>query len=161
VPVDDFVRRVSDVLTRADTLFGSGSGDAPAGASAQQLADAADAVRRNAGPDMAGSAVAGYSAFAQERASALAQLANTDEAFNQALEQAATAENTAAAASRSTVAAAAQHSHLLSTDGHTPAGHRSLIGALQSEVGRQQELVRRHHEQALELAEQVRQLPYG
>lgn len=154
----DFAHRVSDTLARADSLFGSAR--APAELFTRQLADAADALRRNAAPDMSGLAATGYSAFADERASALARLADADAALNQIIHTAAGAERAASAASRSTVAGAADHIEKLGPTAQSPAGQRALIAALHSEVGRQQDLVRRHQQQAAELAEQLRLLAY-
>jgi peptidoglycan DL-endopeptidase CwlO len=155
VSVDDFVHQVNEALSRADSLFGSASPDG--GLAADQLADAVDTLWRSTAPDMAGAAVAGYRTFAQQRASALGRLASADAALNRALQAAASAENTAAATSRSTVATAAAHVDGLA---NTPGGQRALIAALHSEVERQQDLVRRHQQQAVELSEQVRLLSY-
>ena len=160
VPLDDFARHVSEVLTRADTLFRSAPLDAPVAASAAQLADAAEMLRRNVAPQMAGSAVSGYTAFAQGRASRLARLADSDMQLDHLLQQAAISESTAATASRLTVSAADGYAgKLLQTDAATT-GQRPLIAALHSQVARQREIVRRHQEQAGELAAQVRLLSY-
>jgi hypothetical protein len=158
VPVDDFVRRVSDTLARSDSLFGSA--DAPEALSARALTDAADALRRNAAPDMSGLAATGYNAFADQRASALARLADSDTTLSQIIHDAASAENTASAASHSRVAGTGNHVENLGTSAQTPGGQRALIAALQAELGRQQDLVRRHQQRAAELAEQLRLLSY-
>lgn len=167
--VDDFLRRVSDTLSRADSLFGSASDaplaqraeeNVPNGLSARQLSDAAEALRRNAAAEMSGLAATGYNAFAGERASALARLADTDSELNQIIHNAASAETTAAAASRSAVAGWAKHADNQGAAARSPAGQRALIAALRAELGRQQELVRRHQQQAAALAEQLRLLSY-
>lgn len=157
MPVD-VVRRVSDTLARADALFGSASADAVL--PAQLLTDAADALRSTAALDMSGLAATGYGAFAVERASTLARLADTDAAVNHIIDTAASAENTAAAASRSTVTAAAEYVDNLPPVAQSPGGQRALIAALQLQVGHLQDLVRRHQHQAAELAEQLRGLSY-
>lgn len=158
MPVDDFVPRVYDVLARADSLFGSASTDA--GLPGGKLTDAADALRHIGAPDMSGSAVVGYRSFAEQRASSLARLAEVDTALTHIIRDAASAENTAAAASRSTVDAAGQHMGRLTPAADTPGGRRALMAALHSEVGHQQDLVRRHQHRATELAEQLRLLTY-
>ena len=152
------MRRAGEALTRADSLFGSASADA--GIFPDRLIAAADALRRGAAPDMSGSAVAGYHTFAQKRASALARLADVDAALNRVLHDAATAENTAAAASRSTVAAAAAYTDGPASAAATPGGQRALVEALNSHVRHQQDLVARHRQRAVELAQQVRILSY-
>jgi hypothetical protein len=156
--VDDFVRRVSEALHRADSLFGS----APAGDRIfpNRLTDAAEVLRRSAAPDMSGSAVAGYHAFAQTRASALARLADVDGVLHRVLRDAASAENTAAAASRSTVAAVAAHADGSTPAGSTPRRQQALVKALHFQVGRQQDLVARHQQRAIELAGLARALSY-
>jgi hypothetical protein len=153
---DDIQRRAGDVLTRADSLFGSAGTATPAGDSARQLSEAADSLRRAAAPDMAGAAVAGYSAFAHEQASALGRLADTDDALNRVLCNAGAAENSAAAASSSAVTAATTRPR----DAENATARRALIAALQSEIAREQDLVRKHQQRAMELAEQVRLLSY-
>lgn len=158
VPVDDVARRVNETLTRADSLFGSASADTSL--KPQQLTDAADALRRSAASDTSGLAATGYTTRAQEQASTLAGLATSDTAFNHILQTAASAENTAAAASRSTVASAAEHTGNRAPAADSPGGQRALIAGLHSKVSRQQELVLRHQQQANELAEQVRQVLY-
>jgi hypothetical protein len=157
---NDIQQRVGEVLARADSLFGSATTAASAGESAQQLADAAEALRRNAAPDMAGAAVSGYSAFAHDQASALGRLADTDDALNRVLQDAASAENTAAAASHSAVITAAQTPDGLPARAGEVTARRALIAVLQSELAREQDLVRKHQQRALELAEQVRLLSY-
>ena len=117
-------------------------------------------LRRSAAPDMSGSAVAGYQAFAQKQASALAKLADLDAALHRVLHDAANAENTAAAASRSTVAATGAYADGPAPAAATPGGQRALVKALHFHVGRQQDLVARHQQRAARLAEQVRVLSY-
>ena len=158
VSVDEFVRHVHEALTRADSLFGSAPADG--GLVPHQLADAAEVLRHDAAADMTGAAVAGYRTFAQDLASSLDRLADADAALNRTLQDAASAENAAAVESRSTVAAAATHVDGLASTAATPGGQRALIMALHSEVGRQQNLVRRHQQQAVELGEQMRLLSY-
>ena len=159
VPLDDFARHVSEVLTRADSLFGSAPVDAPVAGSAAELTDAAELLRRSAAPEMSGSAVAGYTAFAQGRASRLARLADTETQLDRLLQQAAISESTAAAASRLTVSAADGYAgRLVQTNAAT--GERPLIAALHSQVARQREIVHRHQEKAGELAAQARLLSY-
>jgi hypothetical protein len=160
VPLNDFVRHVNDVLARANTLFGSVGLVAPAAASAQRLSDAADAVRRVVAPDMAGAAVAGYRDYAHQKATALERLADADATLNGVLQDAAEAENAAAAASTSTASSAAAHTQHLRPETSGPTGERAVIAALHSEVERQQDLVRRHQQRAIVLAEQVRSVAY-
>ena len=156
--VDDFVHRANEALARADSLFGSASPESAL--AADRLVDAAEVLRGDAEPDMSGSAVAGYRTFADARAAALHHLAGTDAALNRVLQDAAAAENAAAATSRSTVAAAAAHADGLAGTAATAGGQRALVAALHSELGRQQELVRRHQQQATGLTEQVQALSY-
>jgi hypothetical protein len=160
VPLNDFVRHVNDVLARANTLFGSVSIAAPAAASAQRLSHAADAVRRVVAPDMTGAAVAGYRDFAQQKASALERLADADTTLNGVLQDAAEAENAAASASSSATATAASHTQHLRPETSGPTSQRAVIAALHSEIERQQQLVRRHQQRAIALAEQVRLVAY-
>ena len=152
------MRRAGEALARADSLFGS----APVGDRIfpNRLINAAKMLRRSAAPDMSGSTVAGYNAFAQKRASALAQLADPDAALHRVLHDAAHAENTAAAASRSTVAAAGAFANGPAPAEATPGGQRALVEALNSHVRHQQDLVARHRQRAVELAQQVRILSY-
>ena len=158
VPVDDVVRRVNETLTRADSLFGSASVDTSL--NPQLLTDAADALRRSAASDMSGLAATGYGTLAQQQASALAGLASSDTAFGDILQSAASAENTAAATSRSTVASASEYTDNRTPAAESPGGQRALIAGLHSTVSRQRELVQRHQQQASELAEQLRLLSY-
>jgi hypothetical protein len=160
VPLNDFVRHVNDVLARANTLFGSVGFAAPAAASAERLSRAADALRREIAPDMAGAALAGYRDFAQQKAASLERLADADATLNGVLHDAAESENAAAAASHSTAATAAAHAQHVRPEASGPTAQRAVISALQSEVERQQDLVRRHHQHAVALAEQVRSVAY-
>lgn len=160
MPLDEFARHVGDVLARAHTLFGSAGTSSPAADAAHRLSGAAETARRVAAPDMAGAAVTGYSAFAHQKADALAHLAEADTALGGVLQDAAHAENTAAAASRSIVSSAATHSESLADDTGKAARHRALVAALRSEVRGQQDLVRRHQEHANELSERVRLVSY-
>jgi hypothetical protein len=160
VPVEDFVEQVRGVLARADSLFGSATAESPIAHSQAQLARAAEAVRATTGTDMSGSAIAGYSAFAQQRASALTRLADTEAALHGVLQDAAGAETSAAAASRSNLDAAASHADNLSGTSDSAAGERALMVAMHDEIGRQQDLVRRHQQHAVALAERVGQLTY-
>jgi uncharacterized protein YukE len=161
VPLNDFVRHVNDVLARANTLFGAVSITAPATGSAQGLSHAADAVRREIAPDMAGAAVAGYRDFAQQKASALERLADADATLSGVLQDAAEAENAAASASSSATASAVSHTRHLHPDTSGSTSQCAVIAALQSEIARQQELVRRHQRRASALAEQVRSVAYS
>ena len=158
VPVDDVVRRVNETLTRADSLFGSASVDTSL--NPQLLTAAADALRRSVVSDMSGLAATGYDTLAQQQASTLAGLATTDTAFNDILQSAASAENTAAATSRSTVASATEYADSRTPATESPGGQRALIAGLHSTVSRQRELVQRHQKQATEFAEQLRLLSY-
>ena len=154
--LDHYVQRAQAALTRADSLFGSASADG--GLAADRLEDAAATLRAEVAADMSGSAIAGYRTFAEDRAGALQRLARTDAALNRVLHDAAAAENAAASASRSTVAAAT--AHVERSADPAPGAQRALVAALQSEVGRQQELVNSHQQQAGRLSEQLRQLSY-
>lgn len=154
--LDDYVHRARAALEHADSLFGSAPTDG--GLPAERLEDAAATLRAEVAADMSGSAIAGYKSFAEDRASALQRLARTDTALNQVLDDAAAAENAAASASRSAVAAAVAHVDALVDP--APGGQRALLAALQSEVGRQQQLVHSHQQQANGFSERVRQLSY-
>jgi hypothetical protein len=109
---------------------------------------------------MSGSAIAGYSTFAQQRASALARLADTEAQLNKVLQDAAAAETAAAASSRSTVDTATSRADHLTATSDTAGSQRALVVAMHDEIGRQQDLVRRHQQHAVALAERVELLTY-
>jgi hypothetical protein len=160
VPLEDFVAQVRGVLVRADSLFGTATLDSPIAHSQAQLSRSADAVRGTAAADMSGSAIAGYGKFAQQRASALARLADTEAQLNKVLQDAAVAETAAAASSRSTVDTATSRVNHLTATSDTAGGQRALVVAMHDEIGRQQDLVRRHQQHAVALAERVGLLTY-
>jgi hypothetical protein len=162
MPLDELIQHVRDVLTRADSLFGSPDPAAPIGHTTEQLGGAAQAVRAQQVrvSDMSGAALTDYSDFALERGAALERLSAVEARLNRHLQDAADAEISGAATSRSALAATDAQTEHFRHVADTPAGRRSLIAALLTEIAHQQEAARQHQERAAEFAAQVLRLGY-
>ncbi|HEX7426233.1 MAG TPA: hypothetical protein VF328_04445, partial [Mycobacterium sp.] len=93
MPLSDLVRNVGDVMSRADTLFGTADPNAPATAAADQLTDATDAIRsaQEQAASMTGDALTNYADFAQGSRDTLDQLSGVESDMGQRLQEAADA----------------------------------------------------------------------
>ena len=100
--MSDLLRNVGDVLSRADTLFGTADPDAAATA-ADRLIDATDAIRsgQEQAADLTGDAVTNYAEFAQGTRDALDHLSGVEADLGHRLHDAAEAVNAASTASHS------------------------------------------------------------
>ena len=103
MPLSDLVRNVGDVMSRADTLFGTADPNAPATAAADQLTDATDAIRsaQEQAASMTGDALTNYADFVQGSRDTLDQLSGLESDMGRRLQEAADAVTAAKAASQS------------------------------------------------------------
>jgi hypothetical protein len=156
------VRNVGDVMSRADSLFGTADPGAAAGA-ADRLTDATEAIRsgQQHAADMTGDALSGYTDFAQASRDALDQLSGVESDLGQRLRDAADAVTAAKSASQSSLDVVSSASDAL--DHHvadTPGAELAIIRALHSEVAHELALLRRHQAMAEQLGAQLRRLGY-
>jgi methyl-accepting chemotaxis protein len=162
VPLPDLVRNVGDVLSRADSLFGTADPSAAA-ATADQLADATDVIRsgQQQAAHMTGDALGGYTDFAQDSHAALDHLSGVESDLGHRLQDAADAVTAAKSASQSAQDVVSSASDAL--DHHvtdTPAAELAIIRALHHQVGQELALIRTHQAMAEQLGAQLRGLGY-
>lgn len=160
-PLPDLVRIVGEVLSRADSLFGTADPTA-ATAAADQLADATDAIRhgQQQAADMAGAALTGYTEFAKGGRDALDHLSGVESDLGQRLRDAADAVTTAKSASQSALDVVSSTSDSLDHLTDTPTAQLAIIRALHAQVGHELALVRAHQAIAERLGAQLRGLGY-
>ena len=162
MPLSDLVRNVGDVMSRADTLFGTADPNAPATAAADQLTDATDAIRsaQEQAASMTGDALTNYADFAQGSRDTLDQLSGVESDMGQRLQEAADAVTGAKAASQSALDVVSSASAALDQLPESPAAELAVINAMRVQVGHELELIRTHQAIAAQLSEQLRGLDY-
>ena len=162
MPLSDLVRNVGDVMSRADTLFGTADPNAPATAAADQLTDATDAIRsaQEQAASMTGDALTNYADFAQGSHDTLDQLSGVESDMGQRLQEAADAVTAAKAASQSALDVVSSASAALDQLPESPAAELAVINAMRVQVGHELELIRTHQAIAAQLSEQLRGLDY-
>jgi methyl-accepting chemotaxis protein len=161
VPLSDLVRNVGDVLSRADTLFGTADPDAAATA-ADHLTDATDAIRsgQEQAASMTGDAVTNYADFAQGTRDALDHLSGVESDLGQRLQEAAEAVTAAKSASQSALDVVSSASDALEHLTDSPAAELAVIHALRAQVGHELALIRTHQAVAEQLGAHLRGLGY-
>jgi hypothetical protein len=161
VPLPDLVRNVDDVLSRADSLFGTADPDAAATA-ADRLTDATDAIRsgQEHAESMTGDAITDYGEFAQGTRDALDHLSGVESDLGHRLQEAADAVTAAHAASQSALDVVSSASDALEHLPDSPAAELAVIRALRAQVGHELELIRTHQAVAEQLGAQLRGLGY-
>ena len=161
MPLSDRVNTVGDVLSRADSLFGTADPGAAASA-AHRLTDATDAIRsgQDLAESMTGDAVSGYADFAQQTREALDHLCGAEAGLGHHLEAAAEAVAAAKSASRSALDVVSSASDALDHVSDSPAAEMAVLHALRAAVGRQLELIRTHQAITEQLGTQLRGLDY-
>jgi len=162
VPLSDLVRNVGDVMSRADTLFGTADPNAPATAAADQLTDATDAIRsaQEQAASMTGDALTNYADFVQGSRDTLDQLSGVESDMGRRLQEAADAVTAAKAASQSALDVVSSASAALDQLPESPAAELAVITAIRAQVGHELELIRTHQAIAAQLSEQLRGLDY-
>jgi len=161
VPLSDLVHNVGDVLSRADSLFGTADPDAAATA-ADRLTDAIDAIRsgQEQAASMTGDAITNYAEFARGTRVALDHLSGVESDLGQRLQEAAEAVTTAHTASQSALDVVSSASDALEHLTDSPAAELALIKALRAQVGHELELIRTHQAVAEQFGAQLRGLGY-
>ena len=161
MPLSDLLRNVGDVLTRADTLFGTADPNA-ASAAADQLTDATDAIRsgQEQAATMTGDVLTNYADFAQGSRDALDQLSGVESDLGQRLQEAADAVTAAKTASQSALDVVSSTSDALAKVPESPAAELAVLHALRAQVGHELELIRTHQAIAAQLGAQLRGLDY-
>jgi hypothetical protein len=161
VPLPDMVRNVGDVLSRADTLFGTADPGAATSA-ASHLTDATDAIRtaQEHAAELAGGAVRSYTEFAQGTRDTLDHLSGMESDLGHRLHDAAEAVHAAGTASASTLDVVSSASDALEHLGDTPSVEIAVLQALRAQVARELALVRSHEALAEQLGGQLRGLDY-
>lgn len=157
----DLIRNVGDVLSRADTLFGTADPDAAATA-AGQLADATHAIRsgQEHAASMTGDAVVSYAEFAQGTRGALDHLSGVESDLGRRLQEAAEAVTAAKTASQSALDVVSAAPDALEHLPDSPAAELAIIAALRAQIGQELELIRTHQVVAEQLGAQLRGLGY-
>jgi hypothetical protein len=161
VPLSDLVRSAGDVLSRADTLFGTADPTAAATA-AGRLTDATDAIRsgQEHAASMTGDALTGYSDFAHGSREALDHLSGVESGLGQHLQHAAEAVAAAKTASHSAVDVVSSASDALDEMPESPAAALAVLHAVRAQIGHELALIRTHQAIATQLGEQLRGLGY-
>ena len=161
MPLSDLVRNVGDVMSRADTLFGTADPDAAATA-AGHVADATDAIRsgQEQAASMTGDAVTSYAEFAHSTRDALDHLSGVESHLGHRLQEAAEAVTAAKTASQSALDVVSSAPGALEHLTDSPAAEVAVITALRAQVGQQLELIRTHQAVAEQLGAQLRGLGY-
>jgi methyl-accepting chemotaxis protein len=161
VPLSDLVRNVGEVLSRADSLFGTADPDATASA-AGHLTDATDAIRfgQEQAASMTGDAVTNYAEFAQGTRDALDHLAGVESELGHRVQQAAEAVSAAKSASQSALDVVSSASDALDHVADSPAAELAVLHALRAQVGQELQLLRAHQALAEQLGAQLRGLGY-
>ena len=161
MPLSDLVRNVGDVLSRADSLFGTADPEVTA-TTAGHLTDTTDMIRsgQQQAASMTGEAVAGYADFAHGTSAALDHLSGVESDLSHRLQEAADAVSAARSASQSALDVVASASDALDHVSDSPAAELAVLHALRAQVGRQLELIRTHHAIAEQLGAQLRGLGY-
>jgi methyl-accepting chemotaxis protein len=161
VALPDLLRNVGDVMSRADSLFGTADA-AAATAAADRLSDAADAIRsgQQHAAEMTGDALTGYTDFAQGSRDALDHLSGVESDLGQRLQDAADAVEHAKTASQSALDVVSSASDSLDQLPDSPAAELAVIRALHTQVGNQLALLRNHQAIAEQLGAQLRGLGY-
>ena len=161
MPLSDLVRNVGDVLSRADTLFGTADPDAAATV-ADHMTGVTDAIRsgQELAASMAGDAVTNYADFAQGTRDALDHLSGVESELGQRLQEAAEAVTAAKSASQSALDAVSSASDTLEYLTDSPTVELAVIHALQAQVGHELALIRTHQAVAEQLGAQLRGLGY-
>jgi prophage DNA circulation protein len=161
VPMPDLLRNVGDVLSRADTLFGTADPHAAATA-ADRLGDATDVIRsgQEHAAELAGGAVSSYTDFAEGTREALDHLSAAESDLGHHLQDAAEAVNAASAASASSLAMVSSASDALEHLGDTPSAEIAVLHALRAQVANELALIRTHQAVAEQLGAQLRGLGY-
>lgn len=159
--LSDVVRNVGDVLSRADTLFGTADPDAAASA-ADRLIDATDAIRsgQEQAAEMTGGMVTSYAEFAQGTRDALDHLSGVESDLGHRLQEAAEAVNAARQASRSALDVVSSASDALDHLVDTPSAEMAVLHALRAQVGQELALLRTQQAVAEQLGAQLRGLGY-
>ena len=159
MPLSDEVRQVGEVLSRADSLFGTAD---PEVAGARDLTDAADAIRsgQQQAASMAGDAVTGYADVARGTRDALDHLGSVETDLHRRLQEAADALGAAKAASHSSLDVVSSLSDALDHVTQSPTVEVAVLHALRAQVAHQLALIRNHQAIADELGAQLRGLDY-
>ena len=157
----DLLRNVEDVLSRADTLFGTADAGAAATA-ADRLVDATDAIRsgQEHAAELTGGAVSSYAEFAQGTRDALDHLSGVESDLGHHLQNAAEAVSAASTASASTLEVVSSASDALEHLGDTPSAEIAVLRALRAQVAAELALIRTHQAVAEQLGAQLRGLGY-
>ena len=132
MPLSDLVRNVGDVLSRADTLFGTADPDAAATV-ADHMTGATDAIRsgQELAASMTGDAVTNYADFAQGTRDALDHLSGVESELGQRLQEAAETVTAAKSASQSALDVVSSASDALEYLKDSPTVELAVIHALQ------------------------------
>ena len=161
MPLSDLVRNVGDVMSRADSLFGTADPEAAATA-ADKLTEATDVIRsgQEQAASMSGDAITNYGDFAQGTRDALDHLSGVESDLGHRLRDAAEAVTAAHTTSQSVLDAVSSTSDALEHLTETPASELAVLRALRAQVGQQLELIRTHQAVAEQLGAQLRGLGY-
>lgn len=161
MPLPDVLRNVGDVLSRADTLFGTADPDAAATA-AGHLTEATDAIRsgQDLAAELTGDAVTNYADFAKGTRDALDHLSGVEADLGHRLQDAAEAVNAASTASHSTLDVVSSASDALDHFGDSPSAELAVLRALRTQVAQELALIRTHQAVAEQLGAQLRGLGY-
>lgn len=161
MPLSDVLRNVGDVMSRADTLFGSADPDAAA-AAAEQLTDATDAIRsgQELAAEMTGDVVTSYGDFAAGTRDALDHLSGVESDLGHRLQEATEAVNAASAASHSALDVVAAASDALEHFTDSPSAELAVLQAVRAQVAQELAVIRTHQAVAEQLGAQLRTLDY-
>lgn len=162
MPIEDLAVRVTEVLSRAESLFADRA-DGGAPAAAGRITDAV-AVSRLIAPrtaDLSGAAATAHTEAMAAVGKALDQAAAAEADLARHLEQANEAHHGGRSHATELRVTAAEVPAALGPAVHMPAGQVAALKALRNRVSRMRDLLARHSAESTRLAGEIRSLGYG
>ena len=163
MPVEDVAARVTEVLSRAESLFAPapenwGPGEAGGLISAAAAANRAVAQRSS---DLSGAMAVSHAEAVSRTADRLERAADAEGELASHLTRATDTHSEGRSYASSLRASAGDTQAALGASGQLPAGEIAAIRALRNCVARMHELVTRHSAESAGLAEEIRNIGYG
>ncbi|HZA08992.1 hypothetical protein [Mycobacterium sp.] len=162
IPVEALAVRVTEVLSRAESLFAAPA-DRDAGVAPDRISDALEAGRaiRSRAAELSGTAADAHREAVAAAGDRLQQTSATEAELAQKVQRASEIQDRGRSEVAQLRASAAEVPEALGTALHTPAGELATLAALRRRVERMQHLVADHSAESARLAGELRRLRYG
>lgn len=162
MPVEDAAAWVTEVLSRAESLFAGAADTGGSPSAAGLIADAAGANRAVAPrtEDVSGAMATAHGAAVSAAADGLDRAAATETNLARRLSEATDADRGGHSHASSLHASAAEIPAALGLAVQIPAGEVAALKALRNRVARMHDLVNEHSAESARLAEEIRNLGY-